>query len=101
MDVVRLDAHPLEPVQQRAAVVQQRVHDDARREGECDQVRHGVRRRQEERRVVVVRDWIEEVVACEHARDVVDLAEPVVGVVVGYGKVGQVPGLSGVRRTGS
>lgn len=42
MDIVRLDLHLLDPVEQTAPVVQQCVRDDTCAEREGDQVAHGV-----------------------------------------------------------
>ena len=59
MNVVLLDFDVLEPVEERAPVIQKSVHDDAGAERECEQVRHCVRRGEVERRVLVVGGEVE------------------------------------------
>ena len=82
MDVVLLDFDVLEPVEERAPVIQKSVHDDAGDERECGQV---------ERRVLVVGGEVEFVVRCDDTGDVVRPAKPVVRLIGGDGEVTQVP----------
>ena len=51
MDIIVLHLHLLEPIQQRLAVIQDRVDDNTRREAEGEEVGDGVGRREEEGRV--------------------------------------------------
>jgi hypothetical protein len=76
------------------------MHDDTRAECERNQVGHGVRRREEQRRVIIIRFKVETVVGGEHACDVVDLPEFVIWHITGDGEVGEFPRLEDTVRAG-
>ena len=62
MDIILLDFNVLEPVEERAPVIEESVHDDAGAERECMQVCDGMCRREVERRVLVIGGEVEFVV---------------------------------------
>jgi hypothetical protein len=69
------------------------VHDDACGERKGEEVSHGVGGGEVEWGVFFVGGYVEPVVFLKKARDVVDLAEAIVGFVVGNGEVGELPDL--------
>jgi hypothetical protein len=55
MHIVFLYADPLQPVQERLAIVQHHMHNNARQERKRKQIRHRICSRQIQRRVLAVR----------------------------------------------
>lgn len=100
MDIVALDPHLLHTIQQTPPMIQKCVYDDTGAECERQQVRHGVRRGQEQRRVVSVRGRVERVLLGEDLRDVVLVAEAIVRDVGADGEVREGPRIGVVQDGG-
>lgn len=94
MDVIFLDLYVFDTVEERGAVVEHGVDDDGGGEGKGDEVGDCVGCGEIEVAVVLVCGFVEVVgPGGDDARDVVELAEAVIGTAGGDGKVGEVPGL--------
>jgi len=91
MDVICLDSHFFEAVEEGATVVEEGVDDDAGAEGKGEEIGHGVGGGEVEGRVILVGIKIKGVVWTEDAGDVVDVAEFVKGFDGRDGKVGELP----------
>lgn len=87
MDVILLHPDPLDTVQQATPVVQECVHHDARRQRKRKEICDGISGGEVQGRVLFVCGEVEGVIWREEARDVVDVAETVVGLVRGDRKV--------------
>jgi hypothetical protein len=93
MDIIVLHLHLLEPIQQRLAVVENRMDDDASREAEREEVGDRVGCREEERGVSVIGFTVERPVGLEDFGNVVGVAGAVEWLVGRDGEVGKVPSL--------
>jgi len=97
MDIICLDSHFFEAVEEGATVVEEGVDDDAGAEGKGKEIGHGVGGGEVEGRVVVVGIEIKGVVWTEDTGDVVDVAEFVKGFDGRDGKVGELPDVGVVK----
>lgn len=82
----------------RSTVVQERVNQDRGRKHECDEVGHGVGRRQVQRGVLFVRRDIQRHVGSDDTIDVVRTGEPIPGGIGCQRKVARLPDLEGADR---
>jgi hypothetical protein len=94
MDIVSLNFHLLEPIQQATAMIQQGMHNDTRAEGKGEEVCHGIGGWEVQGRVIIVSFEIECIVDFEDSADVVGVPVAVEGLVGGYGEVGKHPRLA-------
>ena len=93
MYVIPFYPDTFEPIEERVAVVEGRVSEDACGEGKGEEVGDSVCCWEVERGVRVVCGWGEEVSFEEDASDVVRASEAVKGLIGRDGKVGELPSL--------
>lgn len=91
MNIVLLHSNPLYAIPQAAAVVQDRMYENARRQSKGKEVRHCVGGREVKGRVIVIRRLVESILAVQHTAHVVDVAVTVVWVIVIHREIGEVP----------
>jgi len=83
----------LEPVQKRAAVVQQSVHNYTRAQGKREEIRHRERSGQIKGRVILVGSHIECILRREYPRYFVLITEAIIGPGAEHREVRKIPGL--------
>jgi len=80
MNVIIFEAHALEPIQKRTAVVQQGVHNDTRTQRKRKEIRHRECSGQVEGGVFLIGSQIKRILRSEHPGNFVRVTEAIVGL---------------------